>query len=162
MTQPRHVPSLGPRGEGWVALQVLAFVGVVLAVVLGPRWSPPPEVLAVVGAFAGAVGVTLVMSALLSLQQAGALTAFPRPLEGEREPLTKGPYALARHPIYGGLLLVVAAVSVWFPLAVVPLVGLAAIIRLKSTLEERWLLERYPRYAAYRDRVRHRLVPYVW
>ncbi|MGE5226276.1 MAG: methyltransferase family protein [Planctomycetaceae bacterium] len=144
-----------------MALQVVVLAGVVLAVLFGPRWAPP-RALAVLGAFVGAIGVTLTMSALLSLQQAGALTAFPRPLEGEREPLTEGPYALARHPIYGGLLLVVAAVSVWFPLALAPLVVLAVTFRLKSELEERWLLERYPRYAAYRERVRHRLVPYVW
>jgi protein-S-isoprenylcysteine O-methyltransferase Ste14 len=144
-----------------VALQVLALACVVLAAAFGPRWSPP-RALAVVGAFAGAIGMTLMLSALLSLQQAGALTPFPRPLEGEREPLMEGPYALARHPIYGGLLLLVAAVCGWFPLALVPLVALAAIFRLKSELEERWLLERYPRYAAYRARVRHRLVPYVW
>jgi protein-S-isoprenylcysteine O-methyltransferase Ste14 len=159
--QPTHVPSLGPRGEGWVALQVLAFLGVVLAVLLGPRWVPP-QALAVVGAFAAAIGVTLVMSALLSLQQAGALSAFPRPLEGERQPLMQGPYSLSRHPTYGGLLLVTAAVCCWFPFALVPLIGLAAIFRLKSELEERWLLERYRGYAAYRKRVRHRLVPYVW
>jgi protein-S-isoprenylcysteine O-methyltransferase Ste14 len=144
-----------------VALQAVVLVGVVLAVVFGPRWSPP-QALAVLGAFAGAIGVTLTMSALLSLQQAGALTAFPRPLDGEREILMQGPYALARHPTYGGLLLMLAAVSVWFPLTLVPLLALAAIFRLKSELEERWLLERYPRYAAYRQRVRHRLVPYVW
>ena len=161
MSRSRDVPSFGPRGEGWVALQVVVLAGVALAVLFGPRWAPP-RALAVLGAFAGAIGVTLMMSALLSLQQAGALTPFPRPLEGEREPLMGGPYALVRHPIYGGLLLVVAAVSVWFPLALAPLVLLATIFRLKSALEERWLLERYPGYTSYRERVRHRLVPYVW
>jgi len=32
----------------------------------------------------------------------------------------------------------------------------------KSIREETWLDERYPGYGAYRERVRHRFVPYVW
>jgi protein-S-isoprenylcysteine O-methyltransferase Ste14 len=32
----------------------------------------------------------------------------------------------------------------------------------KSRLEERWLIDRHPAYADYRQRVRRRFVPYLW
>ena len=36
-----HLPDLGRRGEGWVALQVLLLVAILGAGFLGPLWSGP-------------------------------------------------------------------------------------------------------------------------
>lgn len=152
------MPDLGTRGEGWVALQALAFLSVAVAVVAS-SWRPPVP-LAVAGIVLIVLGVAVCVLALRGLAVHGALTAFPRPLEDGRA-TERGVYAHARHPIYGGLLLAVAGLACVRPWVVVPLAALALLFWAKSEREEAWLMERYPAYAAYRERVRRRFVPYL-
>ncbi len=71
--------------------------------------------------------------------------------------------ALVRHPIYGGILLLSLAWSLALsPWALIPTGALAIALVFKSRLEERWLIDRHPAYAGYRERVRRRFVPYLW
>lgn len=85
-------------------------------------------------------------------------------IAADQRVISTGPYALLRHPMYaGGLLLFVgmplALGSYWGLLAVV--VALPALVwRLID--EERFLSENLPGYAAYCDRVRWRLIPGVF
>jgi len=76
--------------------------------------------------------------------------------------VTGGVYALVRHPIYSGLLvlgvgLVVIGASV---LHVIAWIALVSVLMTKSRFEERMLAGRYADYAAYAARV-GRLVPGV-
>lgn len=77
--------------------------------------------------------------------------------------VTKGPYRWIRHPMYTSLLLGAAALASMSS----PVTGwatwsaLAVVLLLKSTLEERWLCEHYPDYAAYRL-VSKRFVPWLF
>jgi protein-S-isoprenylcysteine O-methyltransferase Ste14 len=91
-----------------------------------------------------------------------ALTPLPRPRAGG-ELVRGGPYALARHPIYGGVLAALLGLSIarlsWSAALVTAL--LAVLWNLKSRVEERWLEERYPGYADYRRRVRGRFLPFL-
>ena len=71
-------------------------------------------------------------------------------------PLTKGPYAITRHPIYSGTLLTLVGSACvdgfgrWLPLLLIAGVALAR----KAVIEERLLLREFPRqYAAYRREV---------
>jgi protein-S-isoprenylcysteine O-methyltransferase Ste14 len=74
-----------------------------------------------------------------------------------------GVYALVRHPIYGGILLLSLAWSLArSPSALIPTGALAIALLFKSRLEERWLIDRHPAYAGYQERVRRRFVPYLW
>jgi len=65
--------------------------------------------------------------------------------------VTTGPYQWIRHPMYTSVLLGAAALA-W---TLSPRIGWAAwsalviVLLLKSTLEERWMREKHPRYAAY-------------
>ena len=155
-----RLPSLGPRGEGWVLLQgVLLVVVVAAGWSLGPDWSGP---LRLAGVFVGIVliigGSVLAFRGVVDL--GGALTPLPRPRDGA-ELVETGAYAFVRHPIYGGLILaafgwaIVQASIVAVALAAV----LAAFLRVKSAREEAWLQQRFPAYAAYRARTR-RLIPW--
>ena len=148
------LPSLGPRGEGWVLIQ-----GVLLVLVatagwsLGPDWSGPMRlVAAVAGIVLLAVGAVLAISGAVTLR--GALTPLPMPRDGA-ELVETGAYAFVRHPIYSGLILaafgwaLVQASIVAVALAVL----LAAFLRVKSAREEAWLEQRFPHYADYRARV---------
>lgn len=78
--------------------------------------------------------------------------------------ISTGPYAVVRHPMYAGALVLVLGMplalgSWWGLLLLVPtLIGLAW----RLTDEERFLMERLEGYADYRQAVRYRLIPRLW
>jgi protein-S-isoprenylcysteine O-methyltransferase Ste14 len=155
-----RLPSLGPRGEGWVLIQgVLLIVVVASGWSLGPDWSGPLRLAGIV------VGVVLIIGGIvLAVRGAadlrGALTPLPRPREGAAL-IETGAYSFVRHPIYGGLILAAFgwAIGQASMVAVALALALAAFLRLKSAREEAWLEQRFPAYAGYRARTR-RLIPW--
>jgi protein-S-isoprenylcysteine O-methyltransferase Ste14 len=156
-----EAPALGERGQGWVWLQFLLMAVVLALAVLGPRWpEPAARVLAVAGAAlvltGGAVGVWA------GRALGPSLTPYPRPSRSGSL-VDAGPYRFVRHPIYAAGLLVFAGIAlVGSPAALAALAALAAVWALKASVEERFLLARYPAYAEYAGRVRARLVPGVY
>jgi protein-S-isoprenylcysteine O-methyltransferase Ste14 len=90
------------------------------------------------------------------------LTPFPRPLpSGELR--QDGVYGLVRHPIYGGVILCLLAWGLASsPLAMVPAVLGAGFFDAKRRREEVWLVDRYPAYNDYRERVRRQFIPFIW
>ena len=155
-----HLPSLGPRGEGWVLLQGVLFVLVGAAGwSLGPDWPGP---LRFVGTVVGIVfvGGGLALAGRGVVDLGNDMTPVPKPREDARL-VDTGVYRVVRHPIYGGVMLValgwaIARASV---VAVAFAGVLAVFLLLKSTREEAWLSQQYPDYAAYRARTR-RLIPW--
>jgi protein-S-isoprenylcysteine O-methyltransferase Ste14 len=154
-------PSLGPRGEGWVLIQAVLLVGAIVAGLVGAPWPEELQALAlVIAIIAGAVGLWLVASAVGTLGK--SVSPLPRP-PAASELKESGVYALVRHPIYGGILLLSFAWSLALsPWALIPTAALGIALVFKSRLEERWLIERHPAYAGYRERVRRRYIPYIW
>jgi protein-S-isoprenylcysteine O-methyltransferase Ste14 len=156
-----RIPSLGPRGEGWVVLQFVLLPVVGLAGLAGPAWGDGARVvttasgLVLMGA-GGALGVW----GLLELRD--ALTPLPYPRDGA-DLVESGAYRLARHPIYGGIVIGATGYGLVMasPLAVLGALGLLGFFRLKSAREEVWLTARYQGYAAYRTRTR-RLLPFLY
>jgi protein-S-isoprenylcysteine O-methyltransferase Ste14 len=107
--------------------------------------------------FCGALVLMLAARALGS-----GLTPLPKPREGA-ELVEDGPFAVVRHPIYSGGLLVAAGISVALsPWSLVATGALAVVWALKASVEERFLTERYPAYADYCERTRYRLVPFLY
>lgn len=156
-----EIPSLGRRGAGWVALQLVALAGIAIAGLAGPTWPAdwrtPLSMLGLVLTLAGgALGV-------LGIRALGpSLTALPHPAAGA-ELRRHGVYARARHPIYGALLLVGLGwclLTSWW--AIVAWVMLLAILLAKSEREEAWLTERFDGYPVYCATVRRRFVPFVF
>lgn len=78
--------------------------------------------------------------------------------------ISTGPYALVRHPMYAGVLVMMIGV----PLALGSWGGLAFLVLLLPGLvwrildEEKLLKKDLPGYADYTLKVRYRLVPYIW
>jgi protein-S-isoprenylcysteine O-methyltransferase Ste14 len=105
-------------------------------------------------------GGILSLRGVLDLRE--SLTPFPRPLPDARL-VGSGAYRLARHPIYGGLILGALGwgLATASPLALIGAVVLAGFFDLKSRREEVWLAEQFGAYDAYRSRTR-RLLPWVW
>ena len=155
-----RLPALGPRGVGWVLVQGILFVLVVAAGwTLGPGWPGP---LRLVGVLVGSAlifgGIALVVRAVVDL--GSAMTPLPMPRDGS-ELVVTGAFAIVRHPVYAGVILVGLGWSVVQASAVaIALTGvLAAFLYLKSAREEAWLEARYPGYAAYRART-PRFIPW--
>lgn len=156
-----RLPSLGPRGEGWVVLQGVLLVAIGACGVLAPAWDAPARpVTTAAGAVLLALGGILAVAGMRDLR--GNLTPLPHPRH-DATLVETGAYRLARHPIYGGL--VIAALG-WGLVTASPLsLALAAVLLaffdLKSRREEAWLEARFPGYPAYRRRTR-RLIPFVY
>jgi protein-S-isoprenylcysteine O-methyltransferase Ste14 len=155
-----RLPSLGPRGEGWVLIQ-----GVLLVLVVAAGWSLGPDWAEVLQLASAVIGFALITGGLVlavrgAIDLGGALTPLPKPRNGA-ELVETGVYRYVRHPIYGGLILAafgwaLAQASI---VAVILALVLAAFLYVKSVREEAWLSQRFPTYAAYRARTR-RLLPW--
>jgi protein-S-isoprenylcysteine O-methyltransferase Ste14 len=156
-----RLPSLGRRGEGWVALQVALLAAAVVTGVVGAAWlAAASPWLAAAGGLAALCGAGLLVGGGAGLGR--QLTPFPKPV-ADGELRQGGVYRLVRHPMYGGALLVMLGWALLSsPLALVPFVLAAAFLDAKRRREEAWLLERLDGYAEYRRRVRRRFIPLVW
>ena len=149
------------RGGGWVFAQFALMALTVVAAVLGPRWPDAAR------PALGAAGVVLAIAggvvAVWSARTLGrSLTPFPRPVAAGAL-VDRGAYAVVRHPIYSAGLLLFGGLALWTGAGALLLTGALAVLwALKAGVEERHLVATYPDYAAYRERVRYRLVPFVY
>jgi protein-S-isoprenylcysteine O-methyltransferase Ste14 len=159
-----RLPSLGPRGEGWVALQVvsLAFVGWADALVPGRLPGLMGTIPWLFGFALVVVAIALAIRGYLDLRASRAFTAFPYP-RPDSALVETGVYRLVRHPLYAGLILGAFGIAlVRASLAtIVAAAVLFVVLDLKRRREEQWLSERFPGYTAYRGRTRA-LVPFLY
>jgi protein-S-isoprenylcysteine O-methyltransferase Ste14 len=151
-------PSLGSRGEGWLRIQSLLIVAVLLCGAAGGPWPRSVRTPLLVAGIAGlALGTAMLVASMLSLGR--SFRALPEPLPGAE--LKQGYlYGLVRHPIYGAIMLLApSGAAVSSPLALLPAAALTLVLIGKSTVEERWLTAAHPEYSDYRRRVRRRFLP---
>ena len=158
-----RLPTLGSRGEGWVVLQGVLLAGLGVAGLLGlagtggifgAAWFGPARVAtSVLGLGLALLGANQVR---LGARDLGAnLTPLPSP-SADAQLVETGSYAKVRHPIYGGIILggVGWALLTASPAALVLAAILVPFFWLKSSIEERWLEQRFVGYDAYRSRTR--------
>jgi protein-S-isoprenylcysteine O-methyltransferase Ste14 len=160
--------SVGPAAEkerSQKIIMVFASVVFVLTLIIPGidhrlHWSDAPAWLALLGQ----VGVLLGYAMIFWVVRANSYAAATIRVEADQPVVSTGPYAIVRHPMYGGALLMLgltplALGSLWGLLMIVPIVaGLAW--RLLD--EERYLARNLRGYAEYCARIRYRLVPFVW
>ena len=156
-----RLPTLGPRGEGWVAIQAGLLLAIGLAGVAAQvePWPFIPE-FTVVGIVLLVAGGLLAVRGIVDLRD--ALTPLPHPRD-DAQLVVSGSYRLVRHPIYGGLVIGAAGYGIVSHslLAIAGSLVLLAFFTLKSGREEAWLREKFEGYEAYAARTR-RMIPFVY
>jgi 2-amino-4-hydroxy-6-hydroxymethyldihydropteridine diphosphokinase len=149
------------RGRSWVKAQIVLFILIALALVAdGELPTFDLDWIRVLGFAVLIAGGGLVLMAARSLGK--ALTPLPEPLP-DATMVEEGPYRLARHPMYGGVILLFLGASIALNSLVAGLLTalLVGFFSMKSNFEERQLRIAYPLYSGYRQRVRKRFVPFL-
>jgi hypothetical protein len=93
-----------------------------------------------------------------------ALASATIELAPDQKVISTGPYALVRHPMYAGALVMLLGIPLalgsWWGLLVIVAMMPALIWRLSD--EEKFLARSLPGYVGYQKEVRYRLIPLVW
>jgi protein-S-isoprenylcysteine O-methyltransferase Ste14 len=139
---------------GWIVLMALDAVRFGWSVV--PLWLQ---------AF-GVLAIAVAMYIMFLIMRTNSFAAPVVKIQAERghRVISDGPYAVVRHPMYGGALLLILGTPLllgsWWGLLLSPVLILLFAVR--AVMEERTLMAELPGYANYAARVRYRLVPMVW
>ena len=123
-------------------------------------WSKVPTYTAIIGDVMMLAGFAITFAVF----KANSYTSGIIEVAEDQRVVSTGPYAVVRHPMYsGGLILLfgipLALGSWWGMLINVPMT-VAVLWRLLD--EERFLAEHLVGYTDYREKVHSRLVPFVW
>jgi protein-S-isoprenylcysteine O-methyltransferase Ste14 len=140
----------------------LAFLATIVVPALDHRfgWSRVPLSAVITGDILIALGFLIVF---LVFKQ-NTFTSSTIEVAAEQRVIDSGPYAVVRHPMYVGGLVLVAGI----PLALGSFVGLvtfppfAAVIIWRLLDEEKFLVGHLAGYEAYREKTPYRLIPRVW
>ena len=144
------------------ALASVAFLAIFLVSAFDHRfgWSEVPLAAIVVGDILLVSGLFIVFLVF----RANTFAAATIEVANAQRVIATGPYAVVRHPMYSGALLMLLgappALESWWGFLAVVLLAAVIIWRLRD--EEAVLARRLPGYAAYRRNVRWRLVPGIF
>jgi len=126
------------------------------------HWSQVPLIVQIAGVGLIGIGCYLIYLTFKANSYAAPVVKIQK--ERGHRVVTTGPYAYVRHPMYAGALgLVLGApllLGSWWGLAGAAL--LILVMAMRAVLEERALKAELDGYADYAQRVRYRLVPYLW
>jgi protein-S-isoprenylcysteine O-methyltransferase Ste14 len=140
----------------------LGFIGLIVLSALDHRftWSHIPPYVALVGD----VLVMLGWLASFFVFKENTFTSATIELAPDHKVISTGPYALVRHPMYAGALVMILGIPIalgsWWGLLVIVAMMPALIWRLFD--EEKFLARNLPAYVEYQEKVRYRLIPLVW
>jgi protein-S-isoprenylcysteine O-methyltransferase Ste14 len=144
------------------SLAIADFIAVMLVPAYDHRfaWSAVPPYVVVAGDILIVFGFYIVFLVF----KENTFTSAIIELSAEQKVIATGPYALVRHPMYIGALIMLVGVplalgSWWGLLTVVPMT-LVLVWRLLD--EEKFLAKNLAGYSEYQHAVRYRLLPFVW
>ncbi len=144
------------------AFAAVAFIALFVVSALDHRfgWSTVPPYLVALGDILIVLGFYLVFLVF----KENSFASGTIEVGAEQKVIATGPYALVRHPMYVGALVMLVGVplalgSLWGLVAIVPMV-VVLVARLLD--EEKFLAKNLAGYEEYQGKVRHRLVPLIW
>ncbi|MDO8432271.1 MAG: isoprenylcysteine carboxylmethyltransferase family protein [Candidatus Binatus sp.] len=144
------------------AIAAIAFAGVMVVPALDRRfaWSHVPVPIVIAGDVLVALGFLIIFVVF----RENTFTAAIIEVADDQKVISTGPYAIVRHPMYsGGLIMLFGtplALGSWWGLLMFIALALAIVWRLRD--EEKFLSINLPGYSEYRHQVRYRLVPLVF
>jgi protein-S-isoprenylcysteine O-methyltransferase Ste14 len=149
-----------------VLLLIAGFVSVILFIPLDVfrfhLMAKPGTVVSSLGLVLFVMGWWIMTLALM--QNAFAVPVVKHQKERQQTVIDSGLYSVVRHPMYAGAVLLLAGMPLWLEsyaaamLASFPIATLAA----RILIEEQFLKRELAGYDAYTEKVRHRLIPFVW
>jgi protein-S-isoprenylcysteine O-methyltransferase Ste14 len=160
--------KIGPANETSPAQKIILWITLVavLAMIVFPAldhrfgWSPAPAFVSVIGNLLIVISFWMFYVVFKENSFGGSTIEV---VDGQKV-ITTGPYTLVRHPMYSGVLVMVAGVPLalgsWLGLLVVALALPGLIWRILD--EERVLRKDLRGYTEYLEKVKYRLVPYLW
>lgn len=123
-------------------------------------WSHVPTPLVIFGDILVALGLYFVFLVF----RENTFTSATIEVQEQQRVISTGPYALVRHPMYAGafimLLGIPLALGSWWAYLFIFLLFVAIVWRLLE--EEKFLAINLPGYTRYRQKVRYRLIPFIW
>jgi protein-S-isoprenylcysteine O-methyltransferase Ste14 len=160
--------AVGPTAEQETSQKIimtLALIGFVVLIALPALdrrfgWSPVPASVVILGNVLAVAGFAICFRVMqVNSYSASTIQVF----EGQQV-VSIGPYALVRHPMYSGAVILVLgtplALGSWWGLLAAAL--FLPVLAWRLIDEERYLAQRLPGYADYMRKVRHRLLPQIW
>jgi protein-S-isoprenylcysteine O-methyltransferase Ste14 len=145
-----------------MSLTSLGFIGLLVFPALDHcfGWSHMPPFVALAGDLLVAAG----WLAVFFVFRENTFTSATIEVAPDQRVISTGPYALVRHPMYAGALVMLAGIPIalgsWWGLLIIVAIIPALIWRLLD--EEKFLARNLPGYAEYQHGVRYRLIPLVW
>ncbi len=123
-------------------------------------WSPVPAYVALLGDVLVALGLFVNLLVFRENSYGGSSIE----IVNDQKVISTGLYARVRHPMYVGVLIMVIGIPLalgsWWGLAIIALTLPVLIWRILD--EEELLKKDLPGYTEYAQKVRYRLVPYLW
>jgi protein-S-isoprenylcysteine O-methyltransferase Ste14 len=153
------IDAIGSVAYGFCLMAWLVFIP--LDVFRLHLLAAPAPALSFTGGLAALAGV-VVTNLAIAQNRFAAPTIHDQGEEGQ-EVIQTGLYSLIRHPLYAGNLLLFAGAALWlgsYAALIATTVFLAATLA-RIVIEEAYLRELLPGYAAYARRVRGRLIPFL-
>ncbi len=148
------------------AILAIAVFGQLTFIPLDVFWlewlhAPSPSV-SIAGALVSIIGFAIITAAIY--QNEFAMPIVEDQTESGQTVIDTGLYGIVRHPLYLGFVPLLAGLALWLgstaAFVATAIVLLAFIPRI--VVEERTLRETLPGYIEYMEKVRYRIVPYLW
>ena len=158
----------GPTAEKETSQKIIQFIMYIgfMAMLVVPaldhrfHWS----CVSLCGVAAGDVLIVLALLIIFFVYKENTFASATIGIYPGQKVVSTGLYALVRHPMYMGALLLFTGISPslgsWWGLLVYLLIMPALVWRIYN--EERFLTKNLPGYGEYKNRVRYRLMPFVW
>jgi protein-S-isoprenylcysteine O-methyltransferase Ste14 len=144
------------------AFASLFFILLIVVPALDHRfgWSDVPICFVILGDIFVLLGLLIVFLVFKENSYAAGVIEIRK----EQKVILSGPYAIVRHPMYTGALLMLCfvplALGSWWGLVFVFPMFIVMVLRLHD--EEKFLIENLTGYKEYRQKTRYRLVPFLW
>jgi protein-S-isoprenylcysteine O-methyltransferase Ste14 len=144
----------------------LSFYGQLVCIPLDAfRWRllPRPD------PFVSALGLVMFIVGWVFMTLAFRANAFAAPVvkhqkDRDHRVIDTGAYALVRHPMYTGVVLLLPGLALWLESTAAALFALVpiALLAIRILVEENFLHRELPGYTDYTQRIRWRLIPGLW